>query len=290
MRARSCGTIAPAPRLRWPTSELPIWPSGSPTASPLAVSCVCGCSSHSRRRPASRRARSRCPGRPGRAPSRRGSRARPWGTLIRVAGLHDLRERRRVEARAADQRAVDVGQRQQLGGVVGLDASRRRGSAPVRRRRRRGRRRARARTRSPPAPGRAWRPCRCRSPRSARRRCTTSASCSAATFSSPSCTWWRSLRSVSPRSRSSSVSPTQRIGVSPASSAAGTFCCERAVGLVEVLAALGVAEDRAVDVDLHEHRRRDLAGERALVGLVHVLRVDLRRCEPRAESTTPAAP
>ena len=42
MRARSCGTIAPAPRLRCPTSELPIWPSGSPTLGPMAVSVVCG--------------------------------------------------------------------------------------------------------------------------------------------------------------------------------------------------------------------------------------------------------
>ena len=47
MRARSWGTIAPAPRLRWPTSELPICPSGSPTLGPIAISCVCGCLAHS---------------------------------------------------------------------------------------------------------------------------------------------------------------------------------------------------------------------------------------------------
>jgi hypothetical protein len=52
---------------------------------------------------------------------------------------------------------------------------------------------------------------------------TTSCRRSTGTFSSPSCTWLRSLRSISPRSRSSSVSPTQRIGVSPTSSARGTF-------------------------------------------------------------------
>src|ERR1043166_7487902 len=39
---RSCGTTRPAPRLRWPTSLLPIWPSGSPTARPLASSRVRG--------------------------------------------------------------------------------------------------------------------------------------------------------------------------------------------------------------------------------------------------------
>ena len=52
---------------------------------------------------------------------------------------------------------------------------------------------------------------------------TTSGSRSAGTFSSPSWTWLRSRRSVSPRSRSSSLSPTQRIGVRPVSSAFGTL-------------------------------------------------------------------
>ena len=50
---------------------------------------------------------------------------------------------------------------------------------------------------------------------------------------------------------------------------------QRAVGLVVVLAALGVAEHDAVDVELGEHRRRDLAREGAGGRLVHVLRVDL---------------
>src|SRR4051812_8854173 len=66
---------------------------------------------------------------------------------------------------------------------------------------------------------------------------TTSCSRASGTFSSASCTWWRSLRCVSPASYSSSVSPTHSIGCSPASSAAGTFsararsvslkCCRR---------------------------------------------------------------
>ena len=50
---------------------------------------------------------------------------------------------------------------------------------------------------------------------------------------------------------------------------------QRAVGLAEQLAPLGVPEHDAVDVDLGQHLRRHLAGERALVGLVHGLRVDL---------------
>ena len=41
-RTRSWATIRPAPMLRCPTSELPIWPSGSPTARPDAISDVCG--------------------------------------------------------------------------------------------------------------------------------------------------------------------------------------------------------------------------------------------------------
>ena len=38
MRGRSWSTRNPAPRLRWPTSLLPIWPAGRPTASPDASS------------------------------------------------------------------------------------------------------------------------------------------------------------------------------------------------------------------------------------------------------------
>ena len=37
MRTRSCITTRPAPRFRWPTSLLPIWPSGRPTAKPEAL-------------------------------------------------------------------------------------------------------------------------------------------------------------------------------------------------------------------------------------------------------------
>src|SRR5438874_7433804 len=36
-----------SPRLRWPTSELPICPSGRPTARPQVVSVVCGNARHS---------------------------------------------------------------------------------------------------------------------------------------------------------------------------------------------------------------------------------------------------
>ena len=65
------------------------------------------------------------------------------------------------------------------------------------------------------------------------------------------------------RRAASSVSPTQRIGSSPAASAAGDLARQRLVGLAEELAALGVAEDDRLDAELDQHRRRDLAGEGA---------------------------
>ncbi|MCY1516237.1 hypothetical protein D9M68_508580 [compost metagenome] len=34
-RVKSWYTTRPAPRFMWPTSELPIWPSGRPTSMPL---------------------------------------------------------------------------------------------------------------------------------------------------------------------------------------------------------------------------------------------------------------
>src|SRR5436190_8570855 len=81
--------------------------------------------------------------------------------------------------------------------------------------------------------------------------------------------------------------------------------CHRLVGLAEVLPPLRVADDRPLDAQLEEDLRRDLAGEGALVGPVHILSVDrvaalhcgaersegrakhcldgARRCEGRAE-------
>jgi hypothetical protein len=50
---------------------------------------------------------------------------------------------------------------------------------------------------------------------------------------------------------------------------------QRLVGLAEQLAPLGVPEDDAVDVELDEHARGDLPRVGALLGPVHVLRVDL---------------
>ena len=47
-RTRSWNRTRPEPIVRCPTSEFPIWPSGSPTAAPDASSCACGKSRQSR--------------------------------------------------------------------------------------------------------------------------------------------------------------------------------------------------------------------------------------------------
>ncbi len=72
----------------------------------------------------------------------------------------------------------------------------------------------------------------------------------------------------------------------------------RLVGLAEVLAPLGVPDDRALDAELEQHRRRDLARERALVRPVDVLGVDgdsapdrgRERRERRADDDLDAVP
>ena len=68
------------------------------------------------------------------------------------------------------------------------------------------------------------------------------------------------------------------------------------VGLAEILAALGVADERSLDPELEQHPRRDLAGERALVVPVDVLGVHrdaagdrfAQRCERRAHDDVDA--
>ena len=74
-----------------------------------------------------------------------------------------------------------------------------------------------------------------------------------------------------PASRSSSVSPTHTIGVIRWRMTAVDLAGDDLVGLAEQLAALAVAADDVGDVELGEERRRDLAGERALVLPVAVL-------------------
>src|SRR6266480_3201554 len=68
IRTMSCGTTRPAPRFRWPTSLLPICPSGRPTASPDASSNVRVARSHRRCQTGVRPSSMALPSRPGRNP------------------------------------------------------------------------------------------------------------------------------------------------------------------------------------------------------------------------------
>src|SRR5256886_12375083 len=68
MRTMSCGTTRPAPRFRWPTSLLPICPSGRPTASPDALSNVRGAFAQRRCQVGVRPSSTALPSRPGRKP------------------------------------------------------------------------------------------------------------------------------------------------------------------------------------------------------------------------------
>ena len=73
----------------------------------------------------------------------------------------------------------------------------------------------------------------------------------------------------------------------PASSAWAPSA-QRLVGLAEVLAPLGVADDDAVHADLGEHRRRDLARERA-GSASYMFCAAIADLGPRAESMAPSA-
>ena len=75
-----------------------------------------------------------------------------------------------------------------------------------------------------------------------------------------------------PASRSSSVSPTQRIGFSSLACAASTFLLMRAVRLSEDLAPLAVADDDVLHEELAQHGRADLTGVGAGSFEVKVLR------------------
>src|SRR3954453_20015477 len=124
MSVRSCMTTAPAPRLRCPTSLLPICPSGSPTALPHAVSCVCGYVAQRSSNTGVLARSTALPG-PGGAmphPSRITRTARGTGSVMASARrrVDDRDELLDVQRRAADEAAVAVGQGQQLGRVVGL--------------------------------------------------------------------------------------------------------------------------------------------------------------------------
>ena len=128
IRGRSWSTGRPAPRFRWPTSELPIWPGGRPTAL-LRRPQHAVRPALEQRPPASASARRRWRRRPGsgpmpnpsrttrtigrgrgvvrRAAARASRRARPRARAVIPARADDAGHLVGLERRAADQRAVD---------------------------------------------------------------------------------------------------------------------------------------------------------------------------------------
>ena len=140
--------MAPAPRFRWPTSVLPIWPvgqaDGAPAGGQLRVRVArpqlvetgvlasdTALPGPAGARPQPSRTISATPPGPGRSAI-----ASPAAATIAANDAG-------VEAGAADERAVDVGQREQLGGVVGLHAAAVEDARALGLLARRGRRRAR---------------------------------------------------------------------------------------------------------------------------------------------------
>ena len=126
MRVRSCSTTAPAPRFRCPTSELPIWSAGSPTARPEAVRGRVGIGATARRTRACWRARPRCRARRRDPPAIEHDQRRAGPAPMRcvgeppsTGGLDDRGETRRPgwRRRRAPRRCRA---RQQLAGVAGL--------------------------------------------------------------------------------------------------------------------------------------------------------------------------
>ena len=301
IRARSCFTTAPAPRLRWPDLGVPHLArrEADVAARGARASCAGSASQSSskigRLRLGDRVARAR----PAPAPSRRGRSGPPRGPASPPARrprahpgrrLDDREEVARVEAGAADEGAVDVVLADQLGRVVGLDRAAVEDPDRARRRRRCGRRPARGSGRSPPGPGRGWRSCRSRSPRSARRR------------SRPRRAGRRRRRrgrrrsggSARPRSRRPRARPPSRrrrgSARSPASSAAGTFRARASSVSPKCSRRSEWPRITPWTPSSSQHRRRDLAGEGAAVGLVHVLGRDrhsaLRRSARPPSSAT----
>ena len=102
------------------------------------------------------------------------------------------------------------------------------------------------------------RACPCRSPTPARTRRPppSSSALPASRAARPAAA--RPPLPCAPASRSSSVSPTQRIGVSPAPARRGELLRHHRVGLAEERAALRMPDDRVAAAELRQHRRRTL--------------------------------
>ena len=272
MRGRSWRTGRPAPRLRCPTSELPIWPGGRPTASSDASSRACGQRSSSARQTRHRRGGDRVAA-PDRAPipnPSRTTRTIGRGRARRpVVGSGTLAVRRRARPRAravmparATIPAISSGLSEAPPtSAPSIDGSARNSSmfaarhaaavehrdvggdrAPARSTARRVADRIghRRRVRAARVAARADRPDRLvgddepavARPTPARRPASAAARAGR-----------RRRRSLARASRSASCSPTHRIGRRPASTRPGELAADQLVGLAGVPPPLGVADD-----------------------------------------------
>ena len=244
--------------MRWPTSEFPICPGGSPTASPDAASVPCGKRSQSASNTGVRASSTAFPG-PGGAIPQPSRMTRTTGLTSSVgARAADRLERREVERGATDERAVHVRQPEENLGVVRLDR------AAVEH----GRRVQRLHE----GVGRL-RDLRCRGlPRA-------DGPDGLVRDDEPLV-----LRDDPDLTREHGLGLARlalRLGLAHARDHVESRL-ERSLGakahglvrLAEVLPPLGVPDEGARHTELEQHRRRDLARERALELPVHVLRVD----------------
>ena len=90
-------------------------------------------------------------------------------------------------------------------------------------------------------------------------------------------------------SRSSSVSPTQTIGLMDAACAACVFLRHQRVRFLLILPPLRMAQNHVAYRKFLEHSRRDLAGVRAEMMLAHVLRAEADVGMSTSFDTSPSA-
>ena len=208
-------------------------------------------------------------------------------------GLDDRQEIVGLQAGAADQRAIDVGDRENLRRVRGLDraavedADLVAGFAI-------GRDQALAeRAVHFGDVGRSRRPCRCRSPRSAHRRRRA-----ALARRRPRLAVRQAKRRAGPNRRDglarfahSRLSPTHRITARPDGKRGLGLGLHVGVAFALRFAPLGMADDGQACAGIEQHGGADAAGMRALLGEVDVLRADRESRAPpapRARSGSPA--
>ena len=216
------------------------------------------------------------------------------GPPLPRGGADDGDESARLEARPAHQGAVDVGLRDQRGGVVGLDAAAVEDAASIAAsvRAEPAGTSARGGSRGPRRPGAGVAVAPCRWPRPARRRARSGAISSGATPAQPALELPLDHRRTSaPAAAPSAVSPTHsERRAARAAAPRATLRVDLLVGLAEELAPLGVPEDDERQPSVASIGGRDLAGEGALRLPVAVLRAERDAASPPAPRPPRPAP